>query len=207
MNDRTKTGIEILKVAVAIGVLGDVLLRATPWGLNVLLFNVAFAAGMIMLIWRRAPEQLTRQTLALFGALVFFASMFVWRDAIELRVADSVAILTILSVLFVPRMNVTTKLAGVSHYVIGFLWSSLNAMFAPAILLSADIDWKFLPSAGWRKHAFSAFRGVAIVTPLLLIFGGLFMAADAAFEGLVQRVFNFDPSTLFTHILLFGIFS
>ncbi len=207
MKERIKTGLEIIQVAVVIGVLGDILLRVTPWGLNVLLFNVAFAAGMITLLWRRAPEQLTRQTLALFGALIFFASMFVWRDSIELRIADSIAILAVLAVLFVPRMNVTAKFAGVFHYAVGFLWSSFNAIFAPVVLISSDIDWKFLPRDGWRKHAFSAFRGVAIVTPLLLIFGALFMAADAAFEGLVQRVFNFDPTTIFTHFLLFGIFA
>ena len=88
MNERTKTGLEILQVAAILGVLGDVLLRATPWGLNVLLFNVAFAAGMITLLRRRAPEYLTGQTYALFGALIFFASMFVWRDAIEARYAS-----------------------------------------------------------------------------------------------------------------------
>mgnify|MGYP007054682594 CR=1 FL=1 len=112
MNERTKTGIEILQVAAILGVLGDVLLRATPWGLNVLLFNAAFAAGMIMLLRRHAPEYLMRQTWALFGALIFFASMFVWRDSIELRVADTVAIVVILSVLFVPKMKVATQVAG-----------------------------------------------------------------------------------------------
>src|SRR5664279_5005133 len=100
MNERTKTALEILQVAVILGILGDILLRATPWGLNVTLFNTAFAAGMITLLYRRAPEYLTRQTLALFGALVFFAAMFTWRDSIQLRIADTVAIIAVLSVLF-----------------------------------------------------------------------------------------------------------
>ena len=68
MNNRTKTGLEILQVAVVIGVLGDILLRAMPWGLNVALFNAAFAGGMIMLIRRRRPEFLTFHALALFAA-------------------------------------------------------------------------------------------------------------------------------------------
>ena len=38
MNERTKIGLEILQAAVLLGVLGDVLLRAMPWGLNVFLF-------------------------------------------------------------------------------------------------------------------------------------------------------------------------
>ena len=104
MNTRTRTGFEVLQFALVLGLLGDILLRATPWGLNVLLFNTAFAAGMITLLYRRAPEILTKQTMALFGALVFFAAMFAWRDATELLVADTFAIITILSILFLPKL-------------------------------------------------------------------------------------------------------
>ncbi len=207
MNERTKTGLEILQVAAILGVLGDVLLRATPWGLNVLLFNMAFAAGMIMLLRRRAPEYLTGQTYALFGALIFFASMFVWRDSIELRVADTGAIIVILSVMFVPKMKVATQFAGVFHYGIAFLWSSLNAFFAPFALLGADIEWKNTQRQGWSKHLVAAIRGIAIATPILLIFGGLFVAADAVYQGWVQRVLNIEPETVFTHVLLISIFS
>src|SRR5690606_10483052 len=52
------------------------------------------------------------------------------------------------------------------------------------------------------RHAFAVLRGLAIAIPLLLIFGALFMAADAAFEGLVNRTFNFDVDTLVSHFLL-----
>ena len=207
MKERTKTGFEILQVAAIIGVLGDVLLRVTPWGLNVLMFNLAFVAGMIMLLRRHAPAYLTRQTWALFGAFIFFASMFVWRDSIELRLADTVAIIAILSVLFVPRMKITASVAGVFQYGAAFVWSAINAAFAPAMLLGSDIKWKTAPQTGWSKHLFSALRGLAIAAPILLIFGGLFVAADAVYEGMVQRVFNIRPEVVFTHILLTGIFA
>jgi hypothetical protein len=207
MNDRTKTGLEVLKVAVVIGVLGDVLLRVMPWGLNVLLFNVAFAVGMFMLLKRRAPERLTAQTISLLGGLVFFASMFVVRDAVLLRIFDTFAIIGLLGVLFIPATGIAAKTAGVFHYIVGALWSGLNAMFASAMLLSSDIEWKAMPNSGWQKHTFAVLRGVILVTPLILIFGALFVAADAAYEGWVARVLNIDPATIFTHFLLFGIFA
>lgn len=207
MNARTKTGLEILQIAAVIGLAGDVLLRATPWGLNVTLFNVVFAAGMITLLWRNAPQFLTRQTLALFGALVFFASMFTWRDAIELRVADTIAIIAILSIIFIPRMKIATQIAGVFQYGVAFLWSAFSAAFAPLMLIGVDIKWAQIPRTGATRHIVSVLRGVAIVTPLLLIFGGLFVAADAVYAGWVQRVFNIKPEIIVTHVLLTAVFA
>ena len=207
MNERTKTSFEILQAAAIIGLLGDVLLRQTPWGLNVLLFNVAFAAAMIMLLRRHTTEQLTPHTVALFGAMVFFASMFVWRDSIELHVADTVAIIVILSVLLLPRMKVPAQVAGIFHYVIAFLWSSVNAFLAPFALVGSDVKWSKMPADGWRKHLGAVLRGILLAAPLVLIFGGLFMAADAAYEGLVQRTFNILPETVFQHVLLFAVFA
>ena len=74
---RTRTGLEILLAAGLMGILGNVLLRQTPWGLNAFVFVTVFTAAMIMLAVRRRPELLTLRTLALQGAMVFFAGMFV----------------------------------------------------------------------------------------------------------------------------------
>jgi len=206
MNDRSKTAMQILQVAVGIGILGDILLRSTPWGFNVLLFNLAFAAGTLMLLWRHAPERLTRQTYALLAALVFFASMFVWRDSIELRIADTFAIIAILGVLFLPTLKVSAKVAGVFHYAVGVVWAGVNSLFAPVALLASDIGWNELPMNGWRKHTFAVFRSLLIVAPLILIFGALFMAADAVYDGWVRKVLNVDFDIVLSHGLLFALF-
>ncbi len=142
MNEKTKTGLEILQAAVLLGILGDVLLRATPWGLNVFLFIGALAAAMIMLILRRRQEFWNGQTILLNGALVFFAAMFVWRDSIELKIFDTLAILTILAVLTLPALKIKTQIAGVFHYFIGFLWSGISAAFAPFFLIFNDVGFQ-----------------------------------------------------------------
>jgi len=207
MKQRTKIGLEILQVAVGLGILGDVLLRQTPWGLNVLMFNLAFAGGVLMLLWRHAPERLTTQTYALLGALVFFASMFVWRDSIQLRVADTFAIIVILGVLFLPTLKISAKVGGAFQYAISVVWAGVNSVFAPLALVASDIGWSDLPMTGWRKHAFAVFRSVLIATPLILIFGALFMAADAMYDGWVRRILNVDFETLFSHGAIFAAFA
>ncbi len=207
MNNRTQTGLEILLVAAILGVCGDLFLRVTPWGLNVLLFNLAFAGGTLALLWRHAPERLTWQTYALLGALVFFASMFVWRDAIELRVADTFTIIVILGVLFLPTLKITAKVAGALQYAMSVVWAGLNSIFGPVALLASDISWGEFPMTGWRKHAVAVFRSVLIATPLILIFGALFMAADAVYDGWVRKILNVDFETIFSHGALFLVFA
>ena len=207
MSERTKLGLEILEAAVLLGILGDALLRATPWGLNVLLFILAVVAAMIALVYRRRKDFWNLQTLLLHGALIFFAVMFVWRDSIELKVADTFAILTILALMTLPALKIPTQLAGVVHYGFGWIWSGINAAFAPFVLLMDDIKWTTIPQTGWTKNLTAIFRGLAIATPILLIFGALFMAADAVFQGIIEKTFTLDPAILFSHIFLIGIFS
>lgn len=196
-----------MQVAVVIGVAGDLLLRQTPWGLNVLLFNILFASAVFVLLRRYAPERLTGQTIALLGAQVFFASMFVWRDAIELRVADTFAIIAILGVLFLPTLKISARVAGLFQYAVGVVWAGVNSFFSAGVLFGADINWNEISSTGWRRTAMSALRGVMIALPLLLIFGALFAAADAVYEGWVRRVLNIDFELAFGHLALFGVFA
>ena len=207
MNERTKIGLEILQAAILLGILGDVLLRATPWGLNVFLFTGALIAAMLMLVLRRKREFLNTQTMLLHGALIFFAAMYVWRDSAELKIFDALAILTILAVLTLPALRIKPKIAGVFHYFIGFIWSGISAAFGPFIILFDDIKWKTIPQTGWSKHLIAVLRGLAIAAPLLLIFGALFVAADAVFENLVERTFNIQPDILISHLMLAGFLS
>lgn len=207
MNEKTRTGLEILQSAVLLGILGDVLLRATPWGVNAFLFIGALVAAMTMLFLRRKQEFWNSQTIALNGALIFFAAMFVWRDSSELRTFDFLMILTILGILTLPAMKIKTQLAGLIHYGISAAWSGVNAVFSPLVLLFNDIEWKTIPQTGWTKHLIAVLRGLAIATPILLIFGGLFVAADAVFQGIVERTLNIEIDVLVSHIVLVGFFS
>ncbi len=207
MNDRTKTGLEILEAALLLGILGDVMLRATPWGLNVFLWVTVLAAAMIAITLRRKKEFWSVQTIGLHIALVFCSAMFVWRDSMELKLLNTLAILTILSILTLPALSIKTQIAGVVHYAFAGIWSGINTAFAPFFLVFEDIKWKSIPQNGWTKHLVAVLRGLAIATPILLIFGALFMAADAVFQGIIEKTFQINPEILLTHIFLIGLFS
>ena len=56
MNERTKTGLEILQAAALMGLLGNLLLRQTPWGLNAFLFVTVFVAALLMLMRLSNPS-------------------------------------------------------------------------------------------------------------------------------------------------------
>ena len=207
MTNRTKTGLEIILAAGLMGILGNVLLRETPWGLNAFLFVTLFTVAMIVLAVRHRPELLTVRTLALQGAMVFFGAMFVIRDSIELRVYDTFAILILMGVLVLPNFGVNARIAGAFHYVVGFVWSGISSAFAPFVLLGSDIEWKSMPGNRLSKNIFSVLRGLAIALPLVLIFGALFMAADAAYEGMVNRAINFELDEVISHVVLTSLFA
>jgi hypothetical protein len=204
MDKRTKTGLEIIEAAVLLGILGDAFLRATPWGLNVFLFVGALAATMLALVLRRKKEFWNFQTASLHGALIFFAAMFVWRDAIQLNLLSALAIMTILAVLTLPAMKIKTQIAGLIHYVFAAIATAISAAFGPFNLLMTDIQWKTIPRGGWTKHLIAVFRGLAIAAPILFVFGALFIAADAVFQGIVEKTFRIDTEFLFSHFLLAG---
>jgi Domain of unknown function (DUF4173) len=207
MNNKTKTGLQILEVSVVLGILADSLLRETPFGLNILLWLSALVLAIIFLGLRNKSETLNLQTVALHGALIFFAACFAWRDSEQLKLLEGLAIFTILAVLMLPTMKIATHLAGVSQYGFAFVLTAVNAAFSPFLLLIEDIAWKTFPQTGLTKHIISVFRGLLIAAPILLVFGGLFMAADAVFEGIIQNTFNFDPKLLVAHSITIAAFS
>ncbi|HZH34052.1 MAG TPA: DUF4173 domain-containing protein [Pyrinomonadaceae bacterium] len=204
MNERTKTGLGILEAALLLGILGDALLRATPWGLNLFLWIGALVVAMIALTFRHGRGLWQKENLWLHSALIVFAALFVWRDSLTLQVLDVAILLVLLSILTLPALRIQTRFAGFLQYAFGAVSAGLNAAFAPLLLIFKDIEWKTIPRNGWTRNLIPVLRGLAIAAPILLLFGGLFMAADAVFEGIVKNTFNINPETLFSHLLLFG---
>src|SRR5947209_4654482 len=206
MSDRTRLGLDVLETALLLGVLGDALLRATPWGLNVLLWVGALVAAIIALLSRWRLHVIRTEGRWLYAPVVFFAAAFAWRDSGTLNFLDGACVVVALSLIALRSRGGRVKLGGVMEYALGLAVAAFDASFGFFQLALGDIKWKEIPREGWSRHLFAILRGLFIAVPLLLVFGALLVAADAVFENLVTKTLNIDSQKIFTHLFLLGFF-
>lgn len=207
LSDRTKLGLDVLEAALLLGLLGDALLRAMPWGLNALLWTAALVAAMVALASRWRPLALSSETRWLFIPVIFFSAAFAWRDSGALNFLDAVCIMAALSMIALRSRRGRLMLGGMMDYALGAFIAAFDAAFGFFSLTLSDIKWKEIPRTGWSRHALAILRGLFIAAPLLLIFGALLVAADAVFENLVNKTLNIDAGKIFTHLFLFIFFA
>ncbi|HEX8423224.1 MAG TPA: DUF4153 domain-containing protein, partial [Pyrinomonadaceae bacterium] len=208
MSNRTKLGLNILEAALLLGVLGDALLRETPWGVNVLLWTGALAAAMYTLHARWGRESLRRmEGVWLVLPIFFFAAAFAWRASGTLRLLDGLALFVAFALLAWRARGRSIRLASLGDYALGLGHAAFDVLFASLPLVLNDVQWATIPRGGVMRHVWAAARGVVIAVPLLFVFGGLFMAADAVFEGIMRETFQLDLGVLFSHFFLVLMFT
>lgn len=200
---REVPAVALLGAGAVIGVLGDVLLRApgAP-GLNMFLWLAAVARAAYVLDRKSGRE---RAAWLLIGVL--FAAGLVWRDSPMLKLL-ALGCVTIAFALAAYRPAAAwVRRAGVTRYVRAWGTGALHAWTAAALVLIEASRSKG-PDIGrsptWRR-ALAIGRGVLIALPLLVVFGALFMSADAVFADLVLRFVRFDFEKIVSHVVLFGI--
>ncbi len=205
MNERTKQGLHVLAAALLLGALGDALLRAPALGLNFFLLTCALAATAVGLLkyWRRTTLKGEGGWLLL--PIIACAAACAWRDSPTLQLLDVLAVGCAFGLLKWRARGMSVRLAGLSDYARGLAGACASALFGGVPLVFADVRWRELPRTIWTRHAMAVVRGLLIAVPLLVVFGALFMAADAVFAGLVKRTFPFDTDALFSHGLLLSL--
>jgi hypothetical protein len=198
----------LLVAGVVLGAVGDALLRAPgPPGLNLSLW-VASVAVAALALHRRAALALDRGRVAWLVIGVVFAAGLAWRDAPPLKLL-ALGCATLTFALAAHRLDASwVRRAGVLRYAGALALGALHAWTA-AVLALADAT-RSTPrvetgrAAGWRSAAAVA-RGLVIATPLVVVFGALFMSADAVFADLVLNVVRIDVNLIAGHLLLFAV--
>lgn len=202
MNVKTKQGLKVIEAALLLGILGDGLLRATPWGLNVLLWTGALVVAAVTLLGGKRRRALTGGGHWLLLSAILFAAAFAWRDSTTLNFLAFLGMLVSLALMSWRVRGGPIWLAGVREYALGILVTTVSTFFAGFPLLMNDVQWREVATGGWSRHLKAVLRGVLIAVPLVLLFGGLFMAADATFERIIANLFSDNHDEVLGHILL-----
>lgn len=202
LTDRTRLGLDIAGLGLAAGLIGDGLLRAMPWGLNVTL-GVAALVGAGLWLMQRHKIQTGPDTPWLAITALLLGAAFLRRDSEELNAFNILAlILTLaLAAASVQRERVSTWYP--LDYVRGAVTSALNSVIGSLQLIFSDIQWRELPETGRLRHARGALLGTLIAIPLLVIFAGLFASADPVFNNFLSNVLSFDVESAAQHTFLF----
>ena len=206
MNGKSKLVLETLVAGILLGVLGDTLLRATPWGLNLALWTLWVVTSALVMAARH-NLQWPRSTGWIIVLLLVFAAGFVWRDSPALKAFDLMALVVVIAAWSLSVEGARARSWGVLDYVRGLLNSAAAAAAGAAVLSKKDVSLAKAPSPVAVKRARSLALGLIVAFPLLFVFGGLLMAADAVFDRMVTTAFNIDFANLFSHAALAAFFA
>ncbi len=206
MGERTRLGLGVIGVALALGGLGDLLLRATPWGINFLMWVTALVGlGVLLAKWGRVGSGGEGKWLV-FVAVVFAAGV-VLRDSPVVVLLDVLGVLISLSLAVWLGRSGSLRRAGIWDYILGGVYTGALTSAGPLPVSIVDIEWREAVRGRRKGQALAVSRGVLLAAPLLLLFGTLLVAADAIFERLVLDIFGFDLAEVFSHLFLICFFA
>jgi hypothetical protein len=198
---RTKLGLEMVAVALALGVLGDALLRAVPWGLNITL-GVTTVVGLTWLLVRRhgIVPSADAPWLALTALLLGVA--FVRRDAQVLASFDAMALIATLGLGALSLQGERIAPLRALDYLHRGATAVAGTVAGGLQLVFQDVQWNELSKEGRWRQARAVALGAVIAVPLLVVFGALFASADEVFGNVLKNVFAFDAETALSHTFL-----
>ena len=197
----------LLLAGLLLGVIGDLLLRGSgPPGLNMFLW-LAAVAGAALVLRRRGGVRPDRERVVWLALGVAFAAGLAWRDSPSLKLlALGSATLGFALAAYRPAAAWVRR-AEVFRYARAWATGALHAWTAAARTL-LETNRVAKPGAGrsaGRRRAAGVARGLLMAAPLLVVFGALFMSADAVFEDLVLNVVRLDFELIGSHLLLFAV--
>jgi hypothetical protein len=188
-----RLGLALLAAAVVLGILGDLVLYGRPLGLNVALFALTFVALLAVLLRvGRAPLHQGRRWMAL--PLLVFAFAFVWHTSTLLVATNLLAIAGAVTLGALRRTQHSPVRAEVGEYAAAGASAGFAAFGGAVHLLHRDVPWSEAQAALRGTRSASIARGLAIGLPLVVLFGGLFVAADAVFQHLVSSAIPSVPN-------------
>ncbi|MGH7699373.1 MAG: DUF4153 domain-containing protein, partial [Gemmatimonadales bacterium] len=188
-----------------LGITGDALLRAMPWGLNAALcIWAAVAAAAVLARWGRVPVTPDAPWLALTAALL--GAAFLRRDSEWLQFFDLVALGGVLALGLLAARGAALGGRSVLDYVVAALATAGNAAVGALRLTFGEIRWAEVPDGGRLRTVRAVGLGALIAAPALLVFGALFASADAVFAAVLDNVVAVELGEVVGHLALMAFF-
>jgi len=195
---RTRLGLEIAAAGVVGGLVGDQLLRAMPWGLNVALGTTALIGTGAWLV-RRHQIQHGPDTAWLAITALLLGLAFLRRDAQPLDAFDALALVGALALAAASLQGEQVSKWYPLDLARGVITASAASVFGGFQLLFSDIQWHELPQDDRMRNLRRVLLGVALAAPVLLIFAALFASADQVFSNVLTNVFDFNVESVISH--------
>ena len=186
---KSEPGLNIFFGALIAGIAGKLLFTSDGWGLGVTLWVLGLGAiGMFLKKgWTLPVKNYNRLLLFLLGAL---AVCFGWRDALFLKIATSIASITVFTLMM--QANQLTFLKESKNRHPGLSITGFQSFFGFLKYLRKDVDWSKHGLSVDKNTANSVFRALVIAVPFLTLFGVLLSSADENFSGLMQSLFDIE---------------
>jgi len=191
----------VAAAALVLGILGDALIRATPWGINFFLW-VSAGVAVVAVLYRRRRGAEPAELALLFAPPALFALAVAWRDAETLTAWNVLAVGLTLTLPFTRLFDIDLRLGRIADYVAGLITTGIAVTIGPILFVADDVQWAEVAQRGKGRTALGVAIGIILTVPVALVFGGLLMSADPGFERLVRAVFDWDFETIVSHVLL-----
>ncbi len=203
---KTRLALDVLITAAILGVCGDLLLRAMPWGVNVSLASLALVAGGVVVV-RRNQVAVSADAPWLALTVVLLGAAFGRHDSEMLQMLDVVALIGVLGIGALATQGGHLWLRGTSEYAASVVRSALHAFVGVVPLLAGDVQWSELPRRDTLRGARAVLLGVVLALPLLLVFGALFADADAVFKNVLQNLIAVNLAKAVSHVAFAGFWA
>ncbi|HEY6327878.1 MAG TPA: DUF4173 domain-containing protein [Blastocatellia bacterium] len=203
---KDESGFRVLYIALALGALGDGLLRVSPLGLNAFLWIALFCASTLWLGRRSHVEH--GPALRWLGVVaLLFAAAIAWRDSSTIKFLAIFGIFGAFALSYLTARGNSLRDAGIWQYIAAGLASALSVLAGLPPLIASDLEFKSEEAIARKAKINAAGVGLLISVPVLAIFATLLVSADDAFRQLASNFLSVSIPDLFVHLLIIVIFA